>query len=109
MEASLTIREVLAGNKIFVPTFHRAYSWETEFEKSKPPKHVNVFLSDLEDYIKSQTNSIYYFGHFLFWKKNEIHVLGRVDLEIEKMEIEKIIETEAHGMVVKNSLRVKKS
>jgi len=46
---------------------------------------------------------------FLFWKKNEIHVLGRVDLEIEKMEIEKIIETEAHGMVVKNSLRVKKS
>lgn len=46
---------------------------------------------------------------FLFWKKNEIHLMGRVDLEIEKLEIEKIIENESHGMVVKNSLRVKQS
>lgn len=45
---------------------------------------------------------------YLFWKKNEINVLGRVDLEIEKMEINKIIEDVAHGMIVNNSLRVKK-
>ena len=71
MEASSTIKKVLAGNKIFVPTYQRAYSWETEFDKSKTPKQVNVFLSDLEDYNKSQTNSKYYFGHFLFEEKSD--------------------------------------
>jgi len=46
---------------------------------------------------------------YQFWKRHEIHILGRVDLEIEKMEIDKIIEIEARGMIVKNSLRVNKS
>ena len=71
MEASTTIKQMLAGNKIFVPTYQRAYSWDTEFEKSKAPKQVNVFLSDLEDYNKSSTKSFYYFGHFLFEEKPE--------------------------------------
>jgi len=35
MEASTTIKQMLAGDRIFVPTYQRAYSWETEFEKSK--------------------------------------------------------------------------
>lgn len=69
MEASTTIIQMLAGNKIFVPNYQRAYSWDTEFEKSKAPKQVNVFLSDLEDYNKSSTKSTYYFGHFLFEEK----------------------------------------
>jgi hypothetical protein len=66
MEASTSIKQMLAGNKIFVPTYQRAYSWDTEFENSKPPKQVNTFLSDLEDYNRSTANSKYYFGHFLF-------------------------------------------
>ena len=57
---------MLAGNRIFVPTYQRAYSWDTELEKSNLPKQVNVFLSDLEDYNRSTTKSKYYFGHFLF-------------------------------------------
>lgn len=69
MEASTTIKQMLAGNRIFVPTYQRAYSWDTEFEKSKTPKQTNVFLSDLEDYNKSSTESKYYFGHFLFEEK----------------------------------------
>lgn len=69
MEPSTTIKQMLAGNRIFVPTYQRAYSWDTEFEKSKTPKQVNVFLTDLEDYNKSSTNSFYYFGHFLFEDK----------------------------------------
>lgn len=69
MEASTTINKMLAGNRIFVPTYQRAYSWDTEFDKSKTPKQVNVFLSDLEDYNKSSTKSFYYFGHFLFEEK----------------------------------------
>ncbi|MFN6341803.1 MAG: DUF262 domain-containing protein [Bacteroidota bacterium] len=69
MEASTTIKQMLDWNRIFVPTYQRAYSWDTEFEKSKAPKQVNVFLSDLEDYNKSSTKSFYYFGHFLFEEK----------------------------------------
>ena len=44
MEASTTINKMLAGNRIFVPTYQRAYSWDTEFDKSKTPKQVNVFI-----------------------------------------------------------------
>ncbi len=71
MEASTTIKQMLAGNRIFVPAYQRAYSWDTELEKSNSPKQVNTFLSDLEEYNKSSTKSKYYFGHFLFEEKNE--------------------------------------
>lgn len=69
---------MLAGNKIFVPTYQRAYSWDTEFESSKSPKQVNTFLSDLEDYNRSTTKSKYYFGHFLFEEK-EVNMFGVID------------------------------
>ena len=78
MEASTTIKGMLANNKIFVPTYQRAYSWDTEFDKSKTPKQVNVFLSDLEDYNCSTTKSKYYFGHFLFEEK-ETSKFGVID------------------------------
>ena len=71
MEASTAINKMLAGNKIFVPTYQRAYSWDTELEKGKTPKQVNVFLSDLDDYNKSLASTPYYFGHFLFEEKSE--------------------------------------
>lgn len=71
MEASTTIKQMLAGNKVFVPTYQRAYSWDTELEKTNSPKQTNVFLSDLEDYNKSLTKSKYYFGHFLFEEKED--------------------------------------
>ena len=78
MEASSTIKKVFSGNKIFVPTYQRAYSWDTEFDKTKPGKQVNVFLSDLEDYNKSLTKSKYYFGHFLFEEKSD-NLYGVID------------------------------
>jgi hypothetical protein len=71
MEASTTIKQMLAGNKIFVPEYQRAYSWDTEIEKTNTPKQVNVFLSDLIDYNKSSTKTRYYFGHFLFEEKDK--------------------------------------
>lgn len=71
MEASTTIKQMLAGNRIFVPAYQRAYSWDTEFENNKVPKQVNTFLSDLEDYNRSSTQSKYYFGHFLFEEKSQ--------------------------------------
>lgn len=78
MEASTSIKQMLAGNRIFVPTYQRAYSWDTEFESSKAPKQINTFLSDLEDYNRSTTKSKYYFGHFLFEEK-EPNKFGVID------------------------------
>lgn len=69
---------MLAGNKIFVPSYQRAYSWDTEFDNTKAPKQTNVFLSDLEDYNRSSTTSSYYFGHFLFEEKDKT-TFGVVD------------------------------
>ena len=78
MEASTTIKQMLAGNKVFVPTYQRAYSWDTVIEQDNSPKQANVFLSDLEDYNKSSTNSPYYFGHFLF-EERDSKTFGVID------------------------------
>lgn len=78
MEASTTIKQMLAGNKIFVPTYQRAYSWDTIIEKDNSPKQANVFLTDLEDYNKSSTKSSYYFGHFLF-EERDSKTFGVID------------------------------
>jgi len=76
MEASTTIRKMMAGNKIVVPSYQRAYSWETPVEKTDRNTQTDVFISDLEKYSKSNANSPYYFGHFLFEeKKQEFYVI----------------------------------
>ncbi|MBE9183849.1 DUF262 domain-containing protein [Microcoleus sp. LEGE 07076] len=71
MEASTTIRKMMAGNKIVVPTYQRAYSWDTPFPKSDRNTQTNVFLEDLEEYSKSNASTPYYFGHFLFEERNK--------------------------------------
>ena len=55
---------MLSDSFLFVPNYQRAYSWEQE-------KQVSVFLSDIEQYVRSGSKSKYYFGHFLFEKVNE--------------------------------------
>ena len=67
MESKTTIHGMVMGNKIYVPDYQRAYSWEIKSGESSP-KQVDVFLSDLEDYLKSGTKTPYYFGHFLYEK-----------------------------------------
>lgn len=69
MEASTTIRKMMAGNKIVVPAYQRAYSWDTPIEKSDRNTQTEVFVSDLEEYSRSNAISPYYFGHFLFEEK----------------------------------------
>jgi len=61
---------MMAGNEIVVPTYQRAYSWDTPSLKSDRKTQTNVFLEDLEEYSKSNANSPYYFGHFLFEERN---------------------------------------
>ena len=60
---------MLSGKSIAVPNYQRAYSWETDLT-DKNQKQVNTFLSDLQDYVNSQTSTPYYFGHFLFEERN---------------------------------------
>ncbi|OKY25397.1 DUF262 domain-containing protein [Thalassotalea sp. PP2-459] len=69
MEASTTIRKMMAGNKIVVPSYQRAYSWDTPVEKSDKNTQTDVFVSDLEEYSRSNAINPYYFGHFLFEEK----------------------------------------
>ena len=71
MESSTTIRKMMAGNKIVVPAYQRAYSWDTPIEKSDRNTQTDVFLSDLEEYSRSNAISPYYFGHFLFEEKSQ--------------------------------------
>ena len=56
------------GNLIFVPDYQRAYSWDTGKKDSDLKKQVNTFLNDLQDYLKSDVVTPYYFGHFLYEK-----------------------------------------
>ena len=71
MESSTTIRRMMAGNKIIVPDYQCAYSWDTPAEKSDKNTQTDVFISDLEEYSRSNASSHYYFGHFLFEEKDQ--------------------------------------
>lgn len=66
MEASTTIRRMMQGNRIIVPDYQRAYSWDTDPENKDHRRQVNAFLTDLEDYLRSEVSTPYYFGHFLY-------------------------------------------
>ena len=72
MEAKSTIEKIFINSKkIIVPSYQRAYSWDSPKEKSNRVTQTDVFISDLEDYIKSNTKLPYYFGHFLFEEKEK--------------------------------------
>jgi len=59
----------MVGNKsIKVPDYQRAYSWDTNTKNESNKNQVNTFLADLEDYLKSNVQTPYYFGHFLYEK-----------------------------------------
>lgn len=72
MESSTTLQRMMAHNIICVPNYQRAYSWDTPVEKSEKNTQTDVFLLDLEEYIKINSNTPYYFGHFLFEESNQI-------------------------------------
>lgn len=72
MEAKTTIGEILNGrNKVVVPSYQRAFAWELPKENSNKATQIDVFIKDLEEYLKSNSNSPYYFGHFLFENKGD--------------------------------------
>ena len=68
MKEKSTIKEMLQNKEIIVPAYQRAYSWETPQEGSDKKTHVDVFINDIEEYMKKDRSIPYYFGHFLFEK-----------------------------------------
>jgi hypothetical protein len=74
-----TIRNMLANNEIIVPNYQRAYSWDTPQPKIERKTHTDVFLSDLEEYQKSTSATSYYFGHFLFEKREKDNTFYVID------------------------------
>lgn len=78
MDSSTKICPMLSGNKIYVPNYQRAYSWDTETDSKKVSQQVNTFLTDLQNYIDSNSSSPYYFGHFLFEEKSDT-LFGIID------------------------------
>ena len=76
MEAATNMRKMMANNRIVVPAYQRAYSWDTPAGEARQITQTDVFLSDLEEYSRSQSTSPYYFGHFLFEEKgNDFFVI----------------------------------
>ena len=63
MEPTTTIKDMLKDRNICVPSYQRAYSWDKD-------KQVKQFLIDVDDYLEKNSNTPYYFGHFIF-EKNE--------------------------------------
>ena len=68
MESVTTIRKMLANNRITVPSYQRAFSWDVDVEGAAP-KQISTFMSDLKQHIDSGSQTPYYFGHFLFEDK----------------------------------------
>ena len=65
MDTTCTFASMLGGNFITVPSYQRAYSWDTN-EKGR---QVNMFYEDLCSYLSIPTK--YYLGHFLFQQKSD--------------------------------------
>lgn len=67
LQPSSTIFELLSNNFFRVPSYQRAYSWETKKDNEEFNfQPVNTFIKDLADYVDSQSHSSVFFGHFLF-------------------------------------------
>ena len=68
-----TIRKMMTGNKIKVPDYQRAYSWDAEdrYKGDRRAKQVETYLEDIRNHISSGTTSSYYLGHFLFEQLSE--------------------------------------
>lgn len=65
----MKIQDLFNGkNQISVPSYQRAYSWDSPQKDRNNTTQVDVFLNDLVEHCASSTNAPYYFGHFLFEK-----------------------------------------
>lgn len=66
----------MSEEKIFIPTYQRAYSWEVK-NSSNENKEVAIFWEDIKSHIESEVKSNFYLGNFIFEEDNE--KLGIID------------------------------
>jgi coproporphyrinogen III oxidase-like Fe-S oxidoreductase len=52
MKGKSNIKEMLQNKEIIVPAYQRAYSWDTPQKGSEKKTQVDVFIKDIEEYIK---------------------------------------------------------
>lgn len=65
----MKIQDLFNGkNQISVPSYQRAYSWDSPQKDRNNVTQVDVFLNDIIEHCASSTDAPYYFGHFLFEK-----------------------------------------
>ncbi|MCI6153384.1 MAG: DUF262 domain-containing protein [Fusobacterium perfoetens] len=69
IENQMTFREMVLGDKIYVPTYQRAYSWEVIKNQNSNRKQVDTFLEDVKNHISNNNSSKFYLGNFLYEKK----------------------------------------
>lgn len=69
METTCTFASMLGGNFITVPSYQRAFSWDT----NEKERQVNTFYESLCAY--RDTSVKYNLGHFLFQKKDDLQLL----------------------------------
>lgn len=71
MQEKSTIYGMLKEGIIIVPNYQRAYSWDTPHKGNDKKTQTDVFIRDLEEQINSNTDTQYYFGHFIFEQLGE--------------------------------------
>ena len=75
MESKMTVHTLLQSNEIYVPSYQRAYSWDSDMtvsgSSSASDKQVSVFLNDILDYIAFERQAHYYLGHFMFERRDD--------------------------------------
>lgn len=75
-----TIQKLFAGHTFFVPADLRAYTWEvlSKTGNRSVNTRVDIFLSDLNQFIETKSDKPYYFGNFAF-KLKEVNVYDIID------------------------------
>ena len=68
--AKLQIKDILMSEeKIFIPTYQRAYSWEVK-NSGNENKEVAILWEDIKSHIESKVKSNFYLGNFIFEEDN---------------------------------------
>lgn len=68
--AKFQIKDILMSEeKIFIPTYQRAYSWEVK-NSSNENKEVAILWEDIKSHIESKVKSNFYLGNFIFEEDN---------------------------------------
>lgn len=73
------IKDILMSEeKIFIPTYQRAYSWEVK-NSSNENKEVAILWEDIKSHIESKVKSNFYLGNFIFEEDKDNKKLGIID------------------------------